>query len=171
VSQATPLRLAYLDRVLEAYAARYGEEMPVDVWNVHGFLLREERGSWGVDIPPGESVDRGVLYEIEDHDDMEAFRAQIVAFREWMAERGQRDRPLAVTEYGMLATFDYFLTARDEAVGYPRDDNRLVQWWAWYSLADATYPTGNLFDLVTGAATVLGHAFARYVSPERHGNP
>jgi len=142
VSQATPLRLAYLDRVLEAYAARYGEEMPVDVWNVHGFLLREERGSWGVDIPPGESVDRGVLYEIEDHDDME-----------------------------MLATFDYFLTARDEAVGYPRDDNRLVQWWAWYSLADATYPTGNLFDLVTGAATVLGHAFARYVSPERHGNP
>lgn len=35
VAQPTPLRLAYLDRILSAYQAHYGEPMPVDVWNVH----------------------------------------------------------------------------------------------------------------------------------------
>jgi hypothetical protein len=179
VSQPTPLRLAYLDRALEAYRASYGQTMPVDVWNVHGFLLREERDSWGVDIPPGFTERTGVLYEIEEHDDLEAFRAQILAFRRWMAARGQRDRPLVVSEYGilmpadfgfdqervrafMVGTFDYFLTARDEQVGYAGDGNRLVQWWAWYSLADTMYPTGNLFDPATRAVSPLGLAFAQY---------
>jgi len=183
VAQPTPLRLAYLDRVLSAYQTRYGEPMPVDVWNVHNFLLREERDSWGVGIPPGLDATAGVLYEIEDHDDLEAFQSQILAFRRWMAERGQRDRPLVVSEYGIVmppdygfdearvqaflhATFDYFLTATDDALGYPQDGNRLVQWWAWYSLADTVYPTGNLFDPETKTVTPLGAAFARYVPPE-----
>ncbi|HEC33355.1 MAG TPA: hypothetical protein ENI37_01400 [Chloroflexi bacterium] len=186
VAQPTPLRLAYLEQVLSAYQARYRQPMPVDVWNLHNFLLREERGSWGVGIPPGMDVTAGVLYEIEDHDDLEAFRSQVLTFRRWMAERGQRDRPLVISEYGIVmpsdygfdqarvqaflyATFDYFLTATDEEVGYPQDGNRLVQWWAWYSLADTVYPTGNLFDPVTKAPTGLGVAFARYVVPERGG--
>ncbi|HID61966.1 MAG TPA: hypothetical protein EYP49_04405 [Anaerolineae bacterium] len=155
----------------------------MDVWNVHNFLLREERDSWGVGIPPGLDATAGVLYEIEDHDDLEAFQSQILAFRRWMAERGQRDRPLVVSEYGIVmppdygfdqarvqaflhATFDYFLTATDDALGYPQDGNRLVQWWAWYSLADTVYPTGNLFDPETKTVTPLGAAFARYVPPE-----
>lgn len=186
VAQPTPLRLAYLDRVLSAYQARYAEPMPVDVWNVHNFVLREERDSWGVGIPPGMDAATGVLYEIEDHDDLEAFQSQILAFRQWMAERGQRDRPLVVSEYGVLmppdygfdearvqafmyATFDFFLTATDEKAGYPQDDNRLVQWWAWYSLADTVYPTGNLFDLETKTVTPLGAAFAHYVPPDGSG--
>jgi hypothetical protein len=182
VSQPTPLRLAYLERALDAYQGRYGEPMPVDVWNVHGFVLREERNSWGVGIPPGFDDDAGLLYEIEDHDDLDLFRGQVLAFRRWMADHGQRDRPLVLSEYGilmppeygydearveafMVATFDYFLTATDDRVGYPRDGNRLVQWWAWYSLADTTYPTGNLFDPETKALTSLGSAFARYAPP------
>ena len=183
VSQPTPLRLAYLERVLVAYQSRYGEPMPVDVWNVHGFLLREERGSWGVSIPPGFEATAGVLYGIEDHDDLEAFQSQILSFRRWMAQHGQRDRPLVVSEYGILmpvdygfdqarvkafmyATFDFFSTATDEHVGYPQDSNRLVQWWAWYSLADTTYPTGNLFDPETKAVASLGSAFAQYALPD-----
>jgi hypothetical protein len=186
VSQPTPLRMAYLDRVLSAYESQYGEPMPVDLWNVHNFILREERGSWGVSIPPGMDGAVGTLYEVRDHDDLEAFKNQIVTFRRWMAERGQRDRPLVVSEYGILmppdygfdearvqafmyATFDHFLTATDEKVGYPRDGNRLVQWWAWYSLADTIYPTGNLFDVETRAATPLGSAFARYAPPQGTG--
>jgi hypothetical protein len=182
VSQPTPLRLTYLDRVLSAYQDRYGEPMPVDVWNVHNFILREEKDSWGVGIPPGFDATSGVLYEIDDHDDVEVFRQQILDFRRWMAEHGRRDRPLVVSEYGivmppdygfdrervrrfMFATFDYFLTAVDEEVGYPEDDNRLVQWWAWYSLADTTYPTANLFDPATRLPTPLGEAFARYEPP------
>ena len=183
ISQPTPLRLAYLDRVLSAYQARYAEPMPVDVWNIHNFILREERDSWGVDIPPGLDADAGLLYEIQDHDDLQAFQGQILAFRRWMAERGQRDRPLLISEYGILmpedfgfdatrvrafmyATFDYFLTASDDALGYPADDNRLVQWWAWYSLGDTLYPTSNLFDPVSKTITPLGVAFARYAPPK-----
>ena len=183
VAQPTPLRLLYLDRVLLAYQTRHGEPMPVDIWNVHNFVLREERDSWGVDIPPGMDASVGVLYEIKDHDDLEAFESQVLNFRRWMAERGQRDRPLVISEYGILmppdygfdearvqafmyATFDFFLTATDEKVGYPQDDNRLVQWWAWYSLADTVYPTGNLFNPETKAIMPLGAAFAHYVPPE-----
>ena len=181
VSQPTPLRMAYLDRVLAAYRAQFGAEMPVDVWNVHAFILREERGSWGVDIPPGMDVAQGQLYEIADHKDMEIFRRQITDFRRWMAERGLRDKPLIVTEYGILMpasygfppdvvsdflvnTFDFFLTARDPELGYPADDNRLVQTFNWYSIADTTYPTSNLFDPETRNVSPVGETFKAYVS-------
>jgi hypothetical protein len=184
VSQPTPLRLAYLERVLSSHESQYGEPFPVDVWNVHNFILREERDSWGVGIPPGMDADSGTLYEIEDHDDIEIFREQLVAFRRWMSQHEERDKPLVISEYGILmpedygfepervqrfmeATFDVFLTARDEAIGYPDDDNRLVQWWCWYSLSapEDYYPTGNLFDPQTKVMTALGAAFARYEGP------
>jgi hypothetical protein len=176
VSQPTPLRLRYLDLILEAYATRYGNSMPVDVWNVHNFVLREERDSWGVDIPPGMDEWSGVLREIGDHDDMAIFRQQIVDFRRWMKARGQQDKPLWVTEYGilmpndygfseervqqfMLDTFDYFDSAVDRDLGMAADGYRLVQRWSWFSLADDRYPTGNLL-LPDGTLTPLGEAFA-----------
>lgn len=181
VSQATPLRLQYLDMILDAYRDLYGEMIPVDVWNVHAFILREERGSWGVEIPPGISVDQGRRFEIDDHDDMTIFQQQIVAFRRWMKDKGERNKPLIVSEYGILmpedygfpservrefmyATFDYFMTATDHSLGYPADGDRLVQRWAWYSLSDTNYATGNLFDPDTGLITPLGLAYGSYTS-------
>ncbi len=188
VSQSTPLRRAYLDLVLDSYVARYGETMPVDIWTVHAFTLREEAGSWGVDIPPGLNATQGILYEIDDHDNLDHFQQNLIDFRIWMAERGYQDRPLAVTEFGILlpndygfppqsvaayltATFDFLLTARHES-GYPADGNRLVQWWFWYSLEDDPdyYPTGDLYDSATGALTLLGQAyrdfyFSRQINP------
>lgn len=182
VSQVTPLRLMYLERVLAAYEDRFGQFMPVDVWNVHAFILREERGSWGVSIPPGfEDINQGMLWEIEDHDDLELFRQQIIDFRRWMAKHGQRDKPLIVSEYGilmpeeygfpakaviefMVGSFDFLLQARDAELGYPADDNRLVQRLAWYSFSDTVYPTGNLVDPQTGQTTAVGQAFAAYAA-------
>jgi hypothetical protein len=181
VAQPTPLRLQYLDMVLQAYRDAYGEPLPADMWQVHNFMLREERGSWGVDIPPGTTVGTGILYEIKDNDNIEAFKQQIVAFRRWMSDRGQRNKPLIVSEYGipmpedygfdpgqvrrfMYATFDFFLTAKDKALGCPTDDNRLVQRWAWYSMADTSYPTGNLADPETKQLTQLGKAFGDYIA-------
>lgn len=173
VSQPTPLRLRYLEAVLAVYQEQYGQAMPIDVWNVHNFILREERGSWGVDIPPGLPDDRGMLYDVDDNDDMEIFRRQIVDFRRWMAEHGYQDRPLIVSEYGIPMpadygfppqrvnafienTFTFFRTAADPALGYPADGYRLVQRWCWFSLADTTYPTGNLYDPQSHSLTAVG---------------
>lgn len=182
--QATPLRILYLDRVWQAYQDAYGEQMPVDVWVVHGFIFPEVRGGWGADIPPGMDADAhlGMQYEIRDHDDMDIFAEQIVRFRQWMADHGQREKPLVVNEYGitvwpdiydedgqqftderviafMHVTFDYFLTATDPDLGYTADGNRLVQAWAWYSTDDDVYQDGQRIgegyngDLFTGAYT------------------
>jgi hypothetical protein len=181
VTQPTPLRLQYLEQVWSAYQTQYGEVMLVDVWNIHNFILREERDSWGVDIPPGLAVDQGILFEVADHDDLAVFKAQIVGFRQWLAEHGQRNKPLIISEYGILmpadygfgpervqqflyGTYEFMLNATDEALGYPADQNRLVQRWAWYSLSDDRYPTGNLIDPKTGALTRLGQAHQEYIS-------
>ena len=180
VSQPTPLRFQYLDMILDAYHDLTGEVMPVDVWNVHAFILREEKDSWGVDIPPGIDATSGLLYEIEDHDDMEIFQQQIIAFRRWMKEKGEREKPLIISEYGILmpadygfdhprvrefmyASFDFFLTAADDSLGYPPDGNRLVQRWAWFSLSNEKYPTGNLFHPDTQRITPLGMDYAHYL--------
>jgi hypothetical protein len=189
VVQATPLRLEWLDRVWNAYLQAYGEEMPVDVWNVHNFILQERRGSWGCDIPPGIDAGVGMTYGIGDHDNMTIFRQQIVDFRQWMADHGQRDRPLIVSEYGilfhdglgydyartrafMLATFDYFMNATDSSLGYAADGNRLVQRWAWYSLDD---PSFEQTEYTTWSALYnpfppydirqLGQDFGQYAQP------
>jgi hypothetical protein len=39
-----------------------------------------------------------------------------------------------------------------------------VQRWTWFSLADDTYPTGNLIDRTNGSLTVLGQAHAQYAA-------
>jgi hypothetical protein len=181
VSQVTPLRLRYLDAVLAAYQEAHGAPMPVDVWTVHLAILREERASWGVDIPPGFPDDAGILYEIDDNADIEILKHQVFTFRKWMKERGQRDKPLIVTEFSvlmppeygfpfgrvrdfMVGAFDFLLTAADDSLGYPADGHRLVQRAAWYSLADDVYATGNLFDPATTERTPLGAALADYIA-------
>lgn len=180
VSEPSPLRLQYLDRVLQAYRDRYGQDMPVDVWNVHNFILPEQRGSWGVDIPPGIAANSGVQYAIDDHDNLNIFKQQLIDFRRWMAQRGYRDKELIVSEYGvlmpedygfdyervrnfMLGSFDVMLNTTDGALGLPADGNRLVQRWCWYSLADTTYPTDNLADVNSGELTPLGRDFKAYL--------
>lgn len=188
VGQPTPLRLAYLDIVLATYEQSYGELMPVDIWTIHNFILREERESWGVGIPPGfiqesgEPVSEGILYEIADHNDLTVFRQNLFNFRQWMAERGYRDRPLAVTEFGILmpgdfgfppsvvaefltGTFDFLVQATDDTIGYPADGNRLVQWAFWYSVYDPQeFPTGNLYEPESAELTALGEIYTDYVN-------
>ncbi len=183
ISQPTPLRLKYLELILQAYRERFGEEMPLDAWHIHNFILREERGSWGVDIPPGIGEDRGELYEIDDSGNIEAFRRHILDFRRWMAEHAFQYYPLIVSEYGipmpedygfppervigfLQATFEFFLTAADPALGDPSDGYRLVQRWCWYSLdaPETYYPQGRLFDPQTGALTAVGEGWVSMVS-------
>jgi hypothetical protein len=185
VIQATPLRLEYLGKAWDAYATRYGSLMPVDVWNVHNFILKERSGDYGAEIPPGSDASEGATYRTDwSHVDMDIFDAQIRAFRQWMRDRGQQNKPLIVSEYGvlyghdgmedpdvvqkfMLATFDYFLNTKDCGLGYAADGCRLVQRWAWYSLDDDGRSFGHnrygaLFDPNTLQITNLGRKFAEY---------
>lgn len=53
MATVSPLRLAWLDRVWNAYRSRYGVDMPVDVWNVHTYVVNEMVYEWGPDLPTG----------------------------------------------------------------------------------------------------------------------
>jgi len=181
VIQATPLRLQYLTTAWDTYKDLYGIDMPVDVWNIHAFVVSEfcqwekpDGGDrvlrcYGAGVPAGATVKQGA-YIGEDwkHIDRATFDQQIRAMRQWMKDRGQQQKPLIVTEYGvlyesvvcnnscpnaaeydltnadvihnfMLWTFDYFLDTKDCDLGYGADDCRLVQRWAWFSLEDVQW--------------------------------
>jgi hypothetical protein len=185
IVQPTPLRLQYLDMVLDSYRARYGQAMPVDVWNIHAFILNEvsctyDPGNcWGADVPPGIDAPYGMRYDVQDNDSLVIFKQFIVDFRQWMADRGYKERPLIITEYGVLmpeeygfpptrvnaymnATFDYLSTAAG-STGYSADKGRLVQAWAWYSLSDRNF-NGWLYNPQTGARSAYGDNFAAYTA-------
>ncbi|KPL20532.1 MAG: hypothetical protein AMJ93_11710, partial [Anaerolineae bacterium SM23_84] len=190
VVQPTPLRLEWLDGVLNHYQTTYGESMPVDVWNIHNQIVQELKGGWGGDIPAGLTATEGRLYGIEDNDNIEIFRQHIVDFRTWMRDRGEQDKPLIISEIGVLfpeeygfppervnafmdASFDYLLVARDPELGYPGDENRLVQRWMWYSLNDQPWDpdtgegfNGALYDYrypeYPGVITSMGIHFREY---------
>jgi hypothetical protein len=188
VVQPTPLRLEYLDRVLDEYQSRYHVMIPVDVWNIHNMILREAsceaypESCYGAEIPPGIDASEGELRTWADANDVGAFKEQIRAFRQWMKAKGEQDKPLIISEYSVLygegyfsedqvvdylyATFDYLTEAVSTTVGYPADDYGLVQRWAWYSLNDdefGGYPSyHHLFDPQTGEIMDLGIAYATY---------
>ena len=187
ISQVTPLRLAYLDVVWAAYREQYSDDMPVDVWNMHAFVLQEKAGEWGVGLPPGLATAtatgapiHGELWTVDQHDDLALVEAQVWRMRRWMQAHGQQDKPLWITEYGilmppeygysaervrafMLGSFDLFLNLRDSELGYAADEGRLVQRWVWFSTDDLIYPTGNLFS-ETGQPTGLMAGYAAYLS-------
>ena len=186
IVQPTPLRLEYLDKVLAAYKAEYGKDMPVDLWHIHNAILNEERGGWGAEIPPGSNAQKGEVRTIDDNDNMAMFKDQIWAFRRWMARHGYRSYPLIVTEYGVLmpddygfttervnsfmsATFEFFQNAEDENIGDPMDGGRLVQRWAWFSLDVQPWDgregfNGNLIDPGTSVVTAHGQHYASHTS-------
>lgn len=205
IVQPTPLRLEYLDQVLLNYFELYREKMPVDAWAFHNFILNEASCSyyaqfypndpngllnacWGADIPPGIDAVDGMRVDVQQNTDLETFKEQVVAFRTWMAERGYRNVPAFLSEYGVLmpegiftpdfdearvnqymnATFDYLLEeAIDPEIGYPGDNNRLVQRFSWYSVDDNIDHNGFLFDRTQPAAisrTGMGDNFYNYTS-------
>lgn len=103
IIQATPIRLQYLTMIWDSYQQQFNETMPVDVWNVHNFILKEDLYDYGASIPPGVNVVQGAIYETDwSHVDMTYFDQQIRAFRQWMKDRGLQNNELIVSEYGVL---------------------------------------------------------------------
>lgn len=122
--QVTPGRLQYLDLMWQAYKTRYGRTMPVDVWNMHLYILPEVNPSGdpngianvalGTDPALGrrESGGNGNLcpqtnvYCIAEHDDINVFAEQVVAMRTWMKNHGQRNKPLVISEFSILYPYE-----------------------------------------------------------------
>jgi len=193
VIEPTPLRLQWLDMVLNGYESRFGEAMPVDVWNIHAQILQEKAGSWGAEIPAGLTATEGRLYTLLHNADPDIFRQLVIEFRQWMKDKGFENKPLIISEYGVLmpsdyladdipsgeqkviefmcSTFDFVVHAADPNLGYPADDNRLVQQWLWYSLNSQPYDpatgrgfNGALFShLDPTQMTKFGVAFREYM--------
>ena len=111
-----------------------------------------------------------------------------------MKNHDQQNKPLIITEYGVLLSdwyssdfssqhvrddfmypsFENFLKVPTDSsivsIGYPADQNRLVQRWIWYSLDDDSLGpygqnyNGNLFHS-GGGMTSLGTYWQQYVAP------
>jgi hypothetical protein len=195
VLQATPGRLQYLDIVWDTYQTRFGKPMPVDVWNIHLYILAERtkretpqyadgKIALGTDPnlakfstadpndcpQPGlpdtpENDPRADVYCESERMSVRIFEEQVTALRTWMKEKGQQNKPLIISEYGSLNAYivredgtcgsadefgncfdpvrvsqylrdstEYMENAKDPSIGYPADENRLVQRWLWYSI-------------------------------------
>jgi hypothetical protein len=116
VIQPTALRLRYLDTILTTYRQLYGVDMPVDVWNIHNFInaefchyvknevdKKDELVCSGGAVPPDSETLQGWYYGQDWlHISKDIFAKQIRDMRKWMKDRGQQNKPLIVTEYGVL---------------------------------------------------------------------
>jgi hypothetical protein len=217
VVQPTPIRIRYLQRALDRLIALSGGDEEeamglIDIWSIHNFILNENPlwGVWGAGVPVGfytynlgdlpsacytgdvysnDTFDRVEITDFSDTYSITIFRERVVAFRTWLNEIGEKEKPLWITEYGslfppidppggpnyvnvsdedtsafMLDSFDFMLNEEDAAIGYSQDANHLVQRWFWYSLNDHRYTFGgSLLDPDAGLnLTLVGERFKQY---------
>ena len=202
VVQPTPIRLRYLQRAWNQLVMMQGVPTAssnlIDIWSIHAFILNEQQYRWGTGIPPGfenDHDDAEIITDLTDTYSIDKFQSRINAMRTWLADLGERDKPLWITEYGslmppidpidpprdyynvsdadtanfMLATFNFLLSATDTQTGLPGDGNRLVQRWYWYSLNEHRYNFGgSLFDPDNGnSLTLVGQSFTDYQPIDR----
>jgi hypothetical protein len=122
--EVTPGRLQYLDKVWNAYLQEFDQLMPVDIWTMHLYILPEVQTdgvtpngianvALGTNPTLGKRESGGNpavcsnpdVYCFAEHDSLEIFAEQAVAMRHWMAQHGQRQKPLLLTEYSILYPF------------------------------------------------------------------
>ena len=118
--EVTPGRLQYLDIVWDTYFDLYHAPMPVDIWNMHLYILPEVTPSGqpngianvalGTNPALGKRESGGQasqcplnsVYCFAEHDDMARFAEQVEAMRTWMKDHGQRNKPLILSEFSIL---------------------------------------------------------------------
>jgi hypothetical protein len=126
--EITPGRIQYLDLMWSSYLDRYHEPMPVDIWNMHIYILPEvnpqglpngiasvamgtdpalgKKESYDPDgtgpLLPRDTCDFEDVYCYAEHDETDEFAQQVEAMRSWMAKNGQRNKPLILSEFSLL---------------------------------------------------------------------
>lgn len=210
--EVTPGRLQYLDLVWQSYLDRYGVPMPVDVWNMHVYILPEKKADGSPsraaiangtdpalailesDLTPNQCHLANV-YCYAEHDNMNIFAGQVIAMRQWMKAHGQQNKPLILSEFSLLYpylpenggcylqdengncftpervsqfmvnAFNYLETAVDPNLGYPMDDNRLVQSWLWYAVNELVEGSSNrLVETDYSGLTLMGTTYQNQVA-------
>ncbi len=129
----------------QAYVRAYGTWPPVDGWNIHNYLLDTCAGA----------TDAGM------------FQRRIEEFRDWMGRSGEGDKPLFLTEYGVLygsGCCDCPAIPNDQAIEFMRttfrwlSEARLVQGWAWFAVQSGGRYNGDLVS-PDGKLTDFGRAY------------
>ncbi len=135
VTMGTPGRIQYLDIIWDTYKELYGTDIPVDVWNVHIYILAERTpgneygpGKIALGTDPNLAIytsanqpdrcpqpglpdtwdndPRHDVYCRSERDSIRIFSDQLYRIRRWMKDHGQQDKPLIVSEFGSLAAYD-----------------------------------------------------------------
>ncbi len=115
----------------EAYRTQFGRYPRVDGWNIHNYLLG------------------GCASAL----DVSAFQKRILAFRRWMEHIGDVDKPLFLTEYGILygnGCCGCHLIPPEAGTEYMRATTRwlmesgTVQAWAWFAVQSGGRFNGDL---------------------------
>lgn len=146
LSMMTPGRMQYLDIVWDTYQQRYGEPMPVDVWNFHLYILAEidpnkvaaglnnvyADGKIALGTDPalakraplgGQPLDaecaKEDVYCRAEHDSLPIFIEQVRNMRQWMKDHGQQNKPLILSEWSILYPY---LTFPDGSCDFLRDE-------------------------------------------------
>ncbi len=141
------------------------------------------------------ACDQADVVCFKDEDDPQAFIDQVVTMRQWMKNKGEQNKPLIISEFSILApynpidgflqdengnsftpprvsafmqaTYNYLENAADPNLGYPADNNRLVQQWMWYTLnesnPDAAGSSSALLDRNTGQFNQIGQTHIDWV--------
>jgi hypothetical protein len=129
----------------EAYREKYGRYPRCDGWNIHNYILE-----------PGL-----------DPYDVAEFGRRIVAFKRWMESIGDGDKPLFLTEFGVLYGNgccdrpvdppDKLETFMHDAVQWLQDSD-VVSGWAWFATYTKLY-NGSLMT-PAGDLNSLGEAYS-----------
>jgi len=126
--EVTPGRLQYLDKVWQAYLQKYGVPIPVDVWNMHLYILPEVEwdgrpngiANVALGTDPALGIRNGCcdwrncldprdnIYCYSEHDNLTVFADQIVRMRQWMKNHGEQNKPLIISEYSILYPFENY---------------------------------------------------------------
>lgn len=129
----------------DSYVQQYGEPPRVAAWNIHNYILEPDR----------------------DQLELSEFQARVIAFRQWMAQVGEADKPLLLTEFGVLfgaglggrpaedpARIEAFVRG---AVAWLAS-TEYVQGWAWFANHTGGQFNGDLY-LDNGELSVFGELY------------
>jgi len=128
--------------VWQAYLEKFGTPMPVDVWNMHLYILPEvewdgqPNGIANVALrtdpalgirngccDPNRCLDpRDNIYCYAEHDNLVIFSDQIIRMRTWMKAHGQQNKPLILSEYSLLYPFEDYDDPENPTKCFLRDE-------------------------------------------------